>query len=543
MRLSWNGGRMIKGMRVEPRSPYSWRIFWGDLTAGLIRLLAHIPFAMGIGVVSGMGVPAALYCVIIVGTVGALLGGTRAIISGPSIPIAVIAGTVLSSGDVDILQIGMIVMMAGAMQVAFALLGLGRYMAYLPHIVLTGFMSGIGFFLVWSQSWRLIELGTADVAVACASLAVILVWPPAWKRYVPSPLAGVAVGWVIAAQWLPGAALIGVLPTGLPDVVLTMPSLDFLASAIAPAFLIAVISSTHTLMVALAADSRTGGQHNATRQLAATGVANMAGGVFGTVPGSGMTATMGTIAAGGKTVICGIVVSAGMVGVVLGLGPYLATLPIAALIVVVGWIGCTLVDWHLVRGILRVERRYSVAFLVTVGIATAGEPLLAMVFGFVAASIANAAAREQAEMDSVLSVAFIDQTFFPETDDCDPFSARVGMLALRGSFTVASSRKLAKLLEGDIRGHELVIFDLSGMTHMDDSAAHLLQLLLRKAQTMGIKVLVLGIPKRVLGSIDAFDVLRDVPVSRIVDTIEDARRVAARLLDSNNGLDSGARSA
>ena len=78
---------------------------------------------------------------------------------------------------------------------------------------------------------------------------------------------------------------------------------------------------------------------------------------------------------------------------------------------------------------------------------------------------------------------------------------------------------------------------------MDDSAAHLLQLLLRKAQTMGIKVLVLGIPKRVLGSLDAFDVLRDVPVSRIVDTIEDARRVAARLLDSNNGLDSGARSA
>lgn len=137
-------------------------------------------------------------------------------------------------------------------------------------------------------------------------------------------------------------------------------------------------------------------------------------------------------------------------------------------------------------------------------------------------------------MDSVLSVPLIDHTFFHEMDDAsDRFSARVGLLALRGSFTVASSRKLAKLLEDDIRGHELVIIDLSGMTHMDDSAAHLLRLLLRKAATMGTEVLVLGIPDRLRGLLDAFDVLRDVPDARIVDTIGDARSLAARLLESN----------
>ena len=89
------------------------------------------------------------------------------------------------------------------------------------------------------------------------------------------------------------------------------------------------------------------------------------------------------------------------------------------------------------------------------------------------------------------------------------------------------------VLEDDVRGHELVIFDLSGMTHMDDSAAHLLRLLLRKATTMGTEVLVLGIPDRLRGSLDAFDVLRGVPDARIVDTIGDARSLAARLLESN----------
>ena len=36
------------------------------------------------------------------------------------------------------------------MQVAIGLFGLGRLMAYLPHVVLAGFMSGIGCFLIGS---------------------------------------------------------------------------------------------------------------------------------------------------------------------------------------------------------------------------------------------------------------------------------------------------------------------------------------------------------------------------------------------------------
>ena len=164
---------VLKGMRVERRPPYGWPIFLDDLKAGLVSLLVNIPLAMGIGVVAGMGVTAALYSAVIVGIVSALLGGTRAMKSGPSISLAVIVGTILSSGEADILQIGIVVAMAGAMQVAFGLFGFGRLMAYMPHVVLAGFMSGIGCFLVWSQTWRLIEFGRADTALAGICLAII----------------------------------------------------------------------------------------------------------------------------------------------------------------------------------------------------------------------------------------------------------------------------------------------------------------------------------------------------------------------------------
>ena len=526
-------------MRVQQRrTPYSWAVFLDDLKAGLVLLLVEIPFAMGIGVVSGMGIPAALYCLVIVGLVGAVFGGTRAMVSGPSVAVAVIVASVLSSGEVSFVELSMIVVMSGAMQILFGLAGIGRYMAYLPHIVLTGFISGIGCYLVWSQAWQLIELGMIDLAVAGICIAVILIWPRSWQRYVPSQLVGVGVAWAVSAFLLSGSQLLGPLQLGLPGISVAIPSLDFLPHAAGAALLIAVISSAYTLMIAQSADAMTGGQHNANRQLAATGVANMAAGLVGAVPGSGQFGAMAALVLGGRTVVAGIVVSILTAMFILGFGPYLATLPIAAIIAVVIWIGWELIDWHLVRRIPRIERRFGAVFLATMGIATFGDPLAAVVIGFIIAGVGNAAALERVEMDSVLSVPLMDSSFLSGSDDSDPFAARAGLLAFRGSFTVASSRKLSELLEEDIRDHEVALFDLSGMTHMDDSAAHLLRLLLRKAGTMGIEVIVFGIPERLHGLLDAFEVLRNVPEGRVVDTMDEAQSIAQRLLAA--GDDTGA---
>ena len=68
--------------------------------------------------------------------------------------------------------------------------------------------------------------------------------------------------------------------------------------------------------------------------------------------------------------------------------------------------------------------------------------MTAAVLGFIPAVIGNAAALERQEVDSVLSVPLLDRTFLPGAEASDPFSARVGLLAFLGSFTVASARKL-----------------------------------------------------------------------------------------------------
>ena len=530
---------ILDNLRVpERQSPYGWSVFFDDLKAGVILLLVEIPFAMGIGVVSGMVIPAALYCLVIVGIVGAIFGGTRAMVSGPSVAVAVIVASVIHPGEVGLVELSIISVMAGLMQILFGLAGIGRFMAYLPQIVLTGFISGIGLYLVWSQSWQLIELGAADIGIAGTCLATILLWPRRWQKFVPGQLVGVGVAWVVSAFLIPGSQRLGPLPTGLPDIALAVPTLGFLPKAFGPALLIAAVSSAYTLMIAQSSDSMTGGRHNANRQLAATGMANVAAGIFGAVPGSGQFGAMAGLLLGGRTVIVGVVVSVLTAAFILGLGPYLATLPEPAIMAVVIWIGWELIDWRLAKRIWRIERRVGIVFLVTLGIAASGDPLAAVVIGVIISGVGNALSLERVEMDNVLSVPLMDDSFLSDSDGLDPFSARVGLLAFRGSFTVASSRRLSELLEEDIRDHEVALFDLSGMTHMDDSAANLLQLLLRKANALGIEVVVFGIPDRFRAMLDAFDVLRDVPEGRVVESMEDARAIANRLLASGDGAGS-----
>lgn len=531
---------LMDRLRVTGRRPYGWRAFLDDLKSGLASLLVNIPLAMGIGLASGMGVPAAFHSAVIVGIVSALLGGTRAMKSGPSITLAVIVASLLSSGKADILQMGAVIMMAGTLQVAFGVLGLGRLMAYVPHVVLAGFMSGIGCFLVWSQSWRLVEMGGADMAVAGVCLATILFWPRPLRRVLPAPFAGLLAAWIVSVPWSPDMDVLrlGLLPLiGLPEMSIPPVSVEFLAGAIAPAFFIAVVGSAHTLAVALAADAVTGGRHNADRELVATGVANLMAGAFGAVPGSGNFSSMGMLRMGARTVVAGVVVALGIAGLMLGAGPLVQTLPVAAVLAVVIWMGWVLVDWRLLRRAHRIERRYGAAFLVTVVVAAAGEPITAAVLGFISITIGNAAALERREADSVLSVPLLDSMFLlPRQDSTDPYSARVGLISFRGPFTVASARKLAGLLDQDLRGHEAVIFDLSLVTYMDDSAAHLLKLLLGKARTMRQHVMVVGIQEAIRGSIDAFDALSDVSDGHVLDTMEEALRLADDLLANAESL-------
>ena len=518
---------MLGGLRNEKRPPYARETFWADLKAGVILVASYVPIAMALGVIAGVGPLAGLWCGVIVGIIAAVCGGTRGMVSGPAAVLAVVTATLLMDDAMTLPELAVVVVMAGAIQMVLGFAGVGRYISYMPHIVLTGFMSGVGVLLLWKQAEKLFQFGTSDLALAAFCLAVILLWPARIGKFIPGPLAAVGIGWM-AALFIPGIHALGPVPVGLPVPILEFPSLDFLQKAVGPAVLIALISSVYTLMWSLIADTFTGSRHNPNRELFGVGLGNIAAGIAGVMPGSAQIGTMTVRRFGGKTVVAGIICLVIVAALILGLGPYVASLPLAPLFAIVMLVGWQMIEFPFLRKIPRMDPRYSAVMLLVMAVTVFVDPVFAIMFGVIAANVVSAAQLESLELDSVISTPLLDRTFSAEAPD--EFAARIGLVAFRGSFTVSSSRKLIALIAADIRDHDVVIFDLSRATHVDDSAAHLLAQVIDRAKQTRTEIVVCGLNDRIREPLFAFDVLDQIPEDRIAETEKEARDLAWSLL-------------
>ena len=128
---------------------------FGGITAGIVAL----PLALAFGVSSGLGPSAGLYGAIFLSFFAALFGGTNTQISGPTAPMTavsmvVIAGIIaVNDGDVEkaLPAILIVFLLAGFMQVGLGILGLGKYIKYIPYPVVSGFMTAIGVIILVTQ--------------------------------------------------------------------------------------------------------------------------------------------------------------------------------------------------------------------------------------------------------------------------------------------------------------------------------------------------------------------------------------------------------
>ena len=273
-----------------------------------------------------------------------------------------------------------------------------------------------------------------------------------------------------------------------------LPSVGFLAQAVQPALILALLGSIDSLLTSLVADSLTGTRHNPDQELIGQGIGNMVAGIFGGLPGAG--ATMGTVTnirAGGKTRISGTLRALFLLALVLGLGQYVETIPLAALAGVLMKIGWDIIDWRLLTRIHHVRREHLFVMLITLGLTVFVDLVTAVAIGLIAAGMAHARQLERLELDSVISVPLLDQNFFSEQEEEFSFAARVGLVALRGSFTVASSHRLVAVIGADIKDHEVVIFDFSETIYLDDTAAMVINQLIDIAKKEHTETIIKGL--------------------------------------------------
>jgi SulP family sulfate permease len=133
--------------------------FKGDAFGGITAGIVALPLALAFGVSSGLGPSAGLYGAIFISFFAALFGGTNTQISGPTAPMTavsmvVIAGIIaVNDGDVSkaLPAILTVFLLAGLFQIGLGVIGLGKYIRYIPYPVVSGFMTAIGLIILLTQ--------------------------------------------------------------------------------------------------------------------------------------------------------------------------------------------------------------------------------------------------------------------------------------------------------------------------------------------------------------------------------------------------------
>ncbi len=160
--------------------------------------------------------------------------------------------------------------------------------------------------------------------------------------------------------------------------------------------------------------------------------------------------------------------------------------------------------------------------------------LVSLGAGNIAAGMVGARQFERLQLDSVVSVPLLDQVFLTEqsvaSNEIAPYSARTGIVKLRGSFTVASSSKLIRTIGDDIVGHEVVILDFSETEYMDDSAALVIEQLIDAASAEDVHCIVMALGGEPAATLESLNVLRRIPPEHKVSTLDEAREATRRLL-------------
>lgn len=444
-----------------------------------------------------------------------------------------------------------IVFLGGAIQTAFGMLRVGRYVSYTPYSVISGFMSGIGMIIVIIQILPFIGLPAASggplgalealpnalsqanldaILIAVAALSVMIFWPRRLHAFIPQPLAALITGVVLSLTLLEGAPVIGDVPTGLPMLHLPVFPLNELANVIQPAFVLALLGTIDSLLTSLVADSVTRTHHNSNRELVGQGIGNMAAGLLGALPGAGATMrTVVNVRAGGRTPVSGALHAIILLSLVLGLGPLTERIPHAVLAGILMKVGWDIIDWGYLKRIRRAPREKVIVMFITLGLTVFVDLITAVAVGLILAGFVTARWMEGEELKGITALALSDDHSLTEEERAalEKHGSDILVVSLRGRFSYASAREIAKRVAIMTTGYKAIILDLSGAAHIDTTAAMAIEELVQAIQSQEVQCIISGLSGLAARTLDSLGVLEVLDPKDVVSTKIDAIQRAA----------------
>ncbi len=401
-----------------------------DVLAGVTLAALGVPEVLGYAKIAGMPLVTGLYTLLLPMAVFAVLGSSRhLVVAADSATAAILAAALTGLAAVGseryVRLAGLAALLAGGLLLVARLARLGFLANFLSRTVLVGFLTGVGIQVAAGQLPDMLGVRAAgkqtvpklvntvralphthlaDLLVAIGVLVIVMA---AWRitRRIPGALIAVilAIGVSRAANLARhGAAVVGHVPRGLPDLV--PPALGWHD---ATALLGGAASMFVVILAQSAATSRAYAvkyeeQLSESTDLVGLGAANVAAAFSGTFVVNGSPTKAQIVdSAGGRSQLSQLAAGAVALVVLLLLTGPLAYLPTAALAAVVFLIAAELVD---IKGMRRIfdqrKHEFAVALLTTaavVGLGVGDGIILAVV-----ASIVDHLRHSYSPLNSVL---------------------------------------------------------------------------------------------------------------------------------------------
>jgi SulP family sulfate permease len=383
----------------------------GDLTAGLIVTVMLIPQSLAYAMLAGLPPQIGLYASILPLLAYAFFGSSMTLAVGPVAVASLMTASALTPlaapGSESYLMLAVLMaLMSGLILFIAGLLRLGFLAYFLSHPVISGFISGSAILIAVGQLKYLLgislpsgsiiatmkglahQISTINTNTAAIGIAALIFLFFARSALAPllkaaglptkvaellsklAPMAVVIVSTaVVASTGLDQSAqvaIVGQVPSGLPDIGLPQISWQQTQALWLPALLISLVGFVESVSVAQSLALKRGQRISPDRELLGIGAANIASALSGGYPVTGGFArSVVNFSAGANTPAAGVISAVLMAIVISAFTGWFYYLPVSVLAatIIVAVLG--LLDWHTLREAWRYDKADAVSLLLT----------------------------------------------------------------------------------------------------------------------------------------------------------------------------------
>ncbi len=550
-----------------------------DVVAGLTVAAISLPQAMAYALIAGVDPRFGLYSAIVVTAVASLFGSSSHLVNGPTNAISLVVFSALAFIDpearLDRYQaMFLLALLVGAIQIVIAVTKLGDLTRFISEAVVLGFMAGAGFLVALGQVNNLLGIpdrgnghqllvhrlylsltSGAPVNVRALTTGLVTIALAVGLRSVLTrralPRVDMLAALVVAALlthglgWSsPGAggstlvAVLGRVPGALPTPHIPEIQFAWLRELGGSAVAIAVLGLLEALAIAKSIANETRQVLDYNRQCLAEGIANLVGGFFQCLPGSGsLTRSAINYQSGAVSRFSGIVAATSVAIVLALLAPLARFVPKAALAGLLMVTAVRLVDWRRLAYALRASR-FDAGLVVATAVTAVFVSVEFSILAGVALSILLYVPRAARLKATELVVA--QDRVIRGRQGTDPACDSLVIFDLEGELFFGAATELNRYLDALLAriraGAPTVVLRLRRTRNPDLVCLERLEEFLHAAHDLGTNVFLAGVGNDVLETMQnlrffdwfprdhVFDVELDSPGSSTIQAVRAAYR-------------------